>query len=252
MSAPLFFTDLPGQMAVGDRLKLDGDEGRHAATVKRIQVGENLVLSDGAGRAVLAVTVSVGKNCLEAEVLQVLAAGGSQQQYTWQIVQAIPKGDRQNLAVELATELGANRIVFWQSDRSISRWDEAKRAKAVAKLQLCAREAAKQSRRFTIPKVSFATSGQLASLIGDSSLIAVLHEEADRHISGVQLPQSGLITLVVGPEGGISGEEIQLLTDLGGVTVLISDGILRTSTAGGVGLAQLKLLADLGQVCAKA
>ncbi len=244
MTAALFLAPVAGQ-GVGSKITISGAEGRHAGTVKRIEIGEELLVSDGKGAAVKAVAVQVTKSEVVAEVVAVIEP--EEPRFSWTVIQGLPKSDRQNLAVELATELGASEIILWQAERSISRWDGPKCEKGVAKLQACAIAATKQSRRFLIPKVSFIQGKELAQAVESADLILVLHENATRQISQIQLPQSGKIAVIVGPEGGISPNELDVLWDAGAVEVVISDGILRTSTAGGVALAQLQLLATLGQ-----
>ena len=200
--------------SLGSAFTLDGDEGRHAATVKRTRPGETVLVSDGEGTGVR--------------------------------VQGLAKGDRGELSVELLTEVGVHQLVAWQSRRSIVKWD-AKAGKALAKWQSTAREAAKQSRRLRVPVVHpevITPRTLIAHLTEVGGLVLVAHEEATTPLSKVDLPESGPVTVLIGPEGGISPEEVAELEAIGARTVLISDGVLRASTAGAVALVQLKMLEE--------
>lgn len=136
-----------------------------------------------------------------------------------------------------------DEIIAWQASRSISRWSVDKRDKGVAKWQATAREATKQSRRLTIPPVRFATTKQICQRIRKTERTFVLHESAETTVDPSQIPAGGEVMLIVGPEGGISPDELDAFVDAGALPVLVSDGVLRTSTAGVVGLAQLRILA---------
>lgn len=231
--------------AVGGVFLLEGDEARHAATVKRTRPGETILVSDGAGAGVRVEVTEVAGSRVSGRVLEVLGAGGASR-YQWHVVQGLAKGDRAELSLELMTEVGVDEVAAWQSRRSIVKWD-AKADKALAKWQSTAREAAKQSRRLSVPRVHPAVLTPrtvLEYLRGVGGVVLVAHEEAEQSIASIELPSGGPVTVLVGPEGGISPEEIAQLRELGAVPVLISDGVLRASTAGAVALVQLKLLAE--------
>jgi 16S rRNA (uracil1498-N3)-methyltransferase len=154
----------------------------------------------------------------------------------------LAKGDRSELAVEMMTEIGVNEIVPWQASRSIVRWSPERAARSLAKWRSAAREAAKQSRRLNVPQVSEPVdTRQLVQRAASADLALVLHEEAQESIAEVDLPRAGTVLIIIGPEGGISAEELGELTGAGARPVSISDGVLRTSTAGVVALAGLKL-----------
>lgn len=240
MTAALFLADFD-DACPGDVLAVTGDEARHAGAVKRIEVGEEVLLSNGRGLGVRGTVDSVSKTELRVRVDEVLPAPSHRLAVT--AVQALAKGERSELAVQMLTELGAARIVAWQADRSIVRWQGDRGAKALAKWRATARESAKQSRRFVVPEVSAATSKQLPAALAGHDLVLVLHEDAETHIADVALPERGTVAVVIGPEGGIADAELTALVDAGATTVRISDGVLRTSTAGAVALAQLEVLA---------
>ena len=240
MTDPLFLADFD-EAAPGQRILLTGDEAHHAVAVKRITVGETVMLCNGRGLAVRGPVVDTGRRELSVQVSEVLAS--EPRPLTWTLVQALAKGERSDLAVQMATEVGALGIIAWQASRSIVRWQGERGEKALDKWRATAREAAKQSRRFWVPEVSFATTADLIAAISDAELALVLHEDATAHIASVELPQEGTGLVIVGPEGGISPEELDRFIEAGARAVSISDGVLRTSTAGAVALGQLDALA---------
>ncbi len=239
MSDALFLAALGEDPVVGEAVTVTGEEARHAVAVRRIQTGEIVMVSDGAGRAVRGPVVSVAKSEMVVEVTQVLRAPTKNHRFV--AVQALAKGDRSDLAVEMMTELGGDEIVAWQASRSIVRWQGERGMKSLAKWRTTAREAAKQSRRFVVPEVVWATTKDVLKLLTDVECVLVLHEEADEHLADVELPDQGTIAVVIGPEGGITPDELTAFRGAGARPVLVSDGVLRTSTAGAVALGQLEV-----------
>lgn len=240
MTDPCFIAAI-GDAGPGSVVEIGGAEGHHAAAVRRIEVGESVLVTDGAGSAVRGPAVQIGKNVVRIRVAERLS--GPQRAHQWIAVQALTKGPRADLVVETLTELGAGEIIAWQASRSISRWNPDRREKGLAKWRATAREATKQSRRFTVPQVSFATTAQVAARIAAADAAFVLHESATDPIRPADLPGSGDVILIVGPEGGISPEELRTFTDAGGRPVQVCDAVLRASTAPVVGLAQLQAMA---------
>ena len=230
MSLPVFWhPELTAR--VGASVALEGPEGRHAAIVRRIGVGEHVVLTDGQGlRATCVVTVA-GKTGIVATVEEVVTeplVGPS-----FAVAQAIPKGDRAELTVEVLTEIGVDEIVPWAAHRSIGQWRGERRAKALAKWRTASREAAKQSRRAHFPQVSDVVDlAGLVGLVGQCDLAVVLHEEATSPVAELDLAGAGSVLLIVGPEGGVSPEEIEALTAAGAHVCRLGPTVLRTSTAG--------------------
>jgi len=242
MTDPLFLAD-PGDIAAarpGSTITVGGDEGRHAATVRRLRVGESVMLADGAGCGVRGTVTAVGKSTIEVRTAELLRAPADPLEIV--AVQALAKGARSDIAIEAMTEMGVDRIVAWQAARSIVRWD-AKAAKGLAKWRTSATNAAKQSRRLRVPRIELADTGQVAGLLADADLALVLHEEAAQPLRALPVPASGLVVMVIGPEGGIAPAALEAFTRAGATTVLVSDAVLRTSTAGVVALAQLRALA---------
>ncbi|MDO5081848.1 16S rRNA (uracil(1498)-N(3))-methyltransferase [Arachnia propionica] len=236
MSDSLFLGDLGGA-EVGDRVEITGDEARHAVAVKRTTVGERILISDGQGRAARGHVVLAERQRLVIEVTEIVT--DPHRAHRIVVVQALAKGDRAELAVETMTELGVAEIIAWQAARSIVRWQGERATKSLARWAATAREATKQSRRLRVPEVGSATTGQVAARIAAADAALILHEEATTWLREIRLPAGGELLLVVGPEGGISPEELDLFTGAGGQPVLLSDGVLRTSTAGAAALAQL-------------
>ncbi|QHC02246.1 16S rRNA (uracil(1498)-N(3))-methyltransferase [Epidermidibacterium keratini] len=225
---PVFYrSPLPSS----DSFELDGDEGHHAARVRRVRVGERLRIADGAGTFADCVVTSVGPRSLVVDV----ESRGSAQRRTpsLTVAQALPKADRGTLAVELLTEAGVDEIVPWQAEHSVARWD-GKEAKGVAKWAAVAREAAKQSRRVWIPSVTEPVRGRsVASLADGGRRLIVLHESAAHPIDAVSLDVDGPdVVLVVGPEGGIAPGELDALVEAGADVVRLGPEVLRTSSAG--------------------
>lgn len=241
MSDALYLLPELGSPTIGATVRLDGPEARHAISVKRTRVGESLLLADGRGLAVRGPVVEVGASSLVVQVEETLAA--PQRPNRFVAAQALAKGDRGELAVEMLTELGVDEVLAWQAARSIVRWDAAKSAKGVAKWASAAREATKQSRRFRVPEVVAVTTKQLVARAADAACVLVLHEEATQDLVELDLPESGEVLFVIGPEGGISPDELDALVEVGAIAVSISDGVLRTSTAGPVALARLLAMA---------
>jgi 16S rRNA (uracil1498-N3)-methyltransferase len=244
VTGPLFFIDrVPdeGQLAV-----LDGDEGHHAAAVRRIRVGERLVLGDGAGELADCVVEEAGKHSLSARVLTRRTAVPARPPVT--VVQAIPKAERSELAIELATEAGADAFVAWQAARCVARWDDGPRAeKGLRRWRAVARSAARQSRRAFIPDVDGVLStAALVQRIRDDvaggALVLALHESATVPFVDHQVAQADSVTLIVGPEGGITDEEIAAFTAAGAHAVRLGPTVLRTSTAAAVALGALGVL----------
>lgn len=240
MTQALFLADLHDP-SIGDAIHLTGEEGRHAAAVRRIRVGETIMISDGAGTGVRGPVIATDKSSVTVEVAEVLHSDHPAVRY--HVVQALAKGDRSEAAVEMLTEVGVDRIIPWQSSRSVVRWTTDREERQLGRWRSTAREATKQSRRLRVPIVTAAmTTRELVELIPSASIALVLHEAATDTPRRLPLPEEGDVLVIVGPEGGLTDDEVAAFSAAGAHPVLISDGVLRTSTAGVVALAQLQAL----------
>ena len=230
MVLPLFFSPTAASLKVGDDLRLAGEEGKHAATVKRLRVGEKLQLTDGVGIRVSANVLANEGSALQLKIENVLVEERPELAVT--LVQALAKGDRDELAIQAATELGATSVIPWQASRCVSRWEGPKVAKGVARWQTIVTESAKQSLRVWTPKVeSPVSTAELALLAPNFDHFIVLDPTSPISLKS-KLPLSGTVAIVVGPEGGIDSAELDTLEAAGSVRVHLGSGILRTSTAG--------------------
>ena len=240
MTAPLFFLP-PAELeraVAGQVVVLDGDEGRHAATVKRLVAGDCVLLADASGRLADGEVVSAGQSTLSVRLLRLVERPVVDPRFV--LVQALAKGDRDERAIEAATELGVDAVVPWQADRSIVVWRGERAAKALRKWQSVVRAASKQSRRPTVPEVGgLAHLGDVVQRIASASLALVLHVDATQPLAAVELPSSGELVLIVGPEGGISPAELEAFVGAGARLVRLGDTVLRTSSAGPAALAVL-------------
>ncbi|WP_406860846.1 16S rRNA (uracil(1498)-N(3))-methyltransferase [Streptomyces sp. HUAS MG47] len=232
MTAPVFVVDAVPH--VGTFL-LDGPEGRHAVAVKRLRAGEELVLTDGHGAyAECTVVAAEGKDQLTVTVDVRHEEPAPAPRIT--VVQALPKGDRGELAVEIMTETGVDAIVPWAASRCITQWKGDRGLKALGKWRATAREAGKQSRRTRFPQVAeLMTTKQVAALLADADFAAVLHEDREHPsatLATAAFPAEGEIVLVVGPEGGVAPEELAAFEEAGAKPYRLGPSVLRTSTAG--------------------
>ncbi|GAA3817820.1 16S rRNA (uracil(1498)-N(3))-methyltransferase [Streptomyces phyllanthi] len=238
MTKPVFVVDRFG--GAGPEFVLDGPEGRHAVSVKRLRPGEDVILTDGRGLwREGVVRAAEGKDRLVVTDLGELHEEAPESPRIT-VVQALPKGDRGELAVEMMTEVGVDAIVPWAASRCITQWRGERGLKTLAKWRSTVREAGKQSRRVRFPEVAEAASTkEVAALLASADLGAVLHESGDAALAAVELPVAGEIVLVVGPEGGVSPEELSLFVEAGAGAYRLGRSVLRTSTAGTAGAALL-------------
>lgn len=242
MAATVFYLDEipePGAVAV-----LDGAEGRHAATVRRIRVGEPITLSDGRGLLAVSEVIAARRDRLELVVRDRTRAEPPSPPVT--VVQALPKSDRSELAVELMTEAGADVIVPWQAARCVANW-EAKADKGVGKWRNAARAAARQSRRPYIPEVTgLHHTAQVLELVRSAkaagAVVAALHESGAARFTELPWRVAPAAVLIVGPEGGLDDAELDALAGAGAEVALLGPTVLRTSTAAAVALGALGAL----------
>jgi 16S rRNA (uracil1498-N3)-methyltransferase len=247
MVATLFYVEaLPD---IGGLAAVDGDEGFHAATVRRMRLGEQLVLGDGVGGLASCVVERAGRDGLRARVLQRWSVAPARPPVT--VVQALPKSERSELAVETATEAGADAFLAWQAARCVASWDGARIDKGLRRWRAVARSAARQSRRAHIPPVdgvlsTAALTRRIRAEVAAGAAVLALHESATDRLADIfadiTVAQANSLMLVVGPEGGIAPDEVTALTAAGAMAVRLGPTVLRTSTAAAVALGALGVL----------
>lgn len=240
MTAPLHRL-APGalaQVSPGDTVVIDGSEGHHAATVRRLVTGEEILVADGLGLMASGVVEEVSPGRVVVRVSTLTRRG--QEGARFVLVQALAKGGRDEQALEAATELGVDGVVAWQAARSIVRWRGERAEKSLRKWESVAAAAAKQARRAAIPDVEGpANTRDVAARVRAAALALVLHEEAQTPLAGLALPPDGEILVIVGPEGGIGADELDEFVGAGAVAVRLGSTVLRSSSAGPAALAVL-------------
>lgn len=239
MVEPLFFAEGAELDSVGDTFTLSGAEAKHASVVRRMSAGEAIQLTNGRGLRIRGTVAS------SAQEFVVIKVSGKQLEpkptVELVLVQALAKGDRDELAIQAATELGVTAVVPWQADRCVSRWEGSKVSKGIARWQQIVLEAAKQALRVWVPTVHEPVSTkQFADLVSGYSQVLVLDPTAEMGLTSVDLAAQGQVAIVVGPEGGISNAELSLLERAGATRIHLGVNILRTSTAGMAAISALQ------------
>lgn len=231
MTLPTFLHDGTAALRAGAGTRLEGPEGHHAAVVRRLRVGEGLSLTDGAGGVALAAVVGVGKAALDLHVTETRTVPAPAPRLV--VVQALTKGERGELAVEVLTEVGADVIVPWSADRSVVRWTGERGEKSSRRWRTTAREAAKQSRRAWFPEVTDVTATEdVVELLSRAATAVVLDASADVPAGDVVPSAEGDLVLVVGPEGGLTEDELAAFRSVSATAVRLGPTVLRASTAG--------------------
>jgi 16S rRNA (uracil1498-N3)-methyltransferase len=232
VTPPVFRYD--AAVEVGAVVTLDGAEGRHAADVRRLAPGEAICLTDGAGLLVTGVVADSRRGSLDVRVETVQTQPRPAPRLV--VVQALAKGGRDEDAIEAMTEVGVDEIVGWSASRSIAKWTD----RTESRWQATVAAAAKQSRRVWWPTVCGpASTAAVADLIASVSVSLVLHETASDPLATVDVPVDGNVLVVVGPEGGISDEELAVFGAAGARAVRLGASVLRSSTAGVAALSVL-------------
>ena len=236
MTAAEFLVN-PGEISKETKtFTLDGEEGRHAATVKRMREGEVIHLCDGQGTRAIATVVKVHKHSLDLTIDQFTFEEAPEPRFV--VVQALAKGERAELAVEMLTEVGADAIIPWRAEHSIGKWDSVE--KGLEKWRRTSRESAKQSRRAWIPEISnLKSTAEVCELMSQAQSVFVLHESADQALAACAIREQGTIMIVVGPEGGISPDELAAFSAAGARVVHMGASVMRTSTAGAIAVGGL-------------
>jgi 16S rRNA (uracil1498-N3)-methyltransferase len=230
-TAPVFFWQDTETAGRGARVPLAGPEGRHAALVRRLTAGERVDLAGGRGVVAECVVAVAHKDWLELDVRDLVHTPEPTPRIT--VVQALPKGDRGETAVETMTEIGVDAVVPWAASRSIVQWKGERGEKALNKWRATAREAAKQSRRAWWPTVeALHSTAEVAQLLAAADQALVLHEDAETPLAGLDVVHEGSVVLVIGPEGSISRQELAAFEAAGARAYKMGPTVLRTSTAG--------------------
>ena len=231
MVEPLFFAAIGSDTVVGSSFTLGGPEAKHAVSVRRMSIGEAIAVSDGSGIKIRGRVSKLQKETLELSVESIDEILPPNCQLF--LVQALAKGDRDELAIQACTELGVFGVIPWQAERSISIWNAEKRQKGQTRWQAIVTEAAKQSLRAFIPKVGEVLDSQeLVSGLAGFDQVLILDPEATTSITDLTPPATGRVAVVVGPEGGMSEQELESFAKAGFSSVRLGAGVLRTSTAG--------------------
>ena len=221
----LFFVE---QLSAGTTQELGGDEGHHAVAVMRLGIGEQIKIADGAGNWVSGTITEVNKKSLKIDVAQRGSAQAGKPELI--VVQAVTKSDRTKEMLELLTVGGADQIIPWQAERCISKWKND----SAQKWQSAIKDAAKQSRRVKLPVLGDeVTTNQLIKLFQPADKVVILHENASTGISQLNLSNEFVrVILIIGPEGGVSDNEISQLESAGAVTARMGELVLRSAHAG--------------------
>lgn len=229
----LFFVD---QLSSSDNQTLDGDDGYHAVKVLRLEVGEKIKVSDGKGNWVAGAVVEVGKKSLQIKVTERGKYRVIKPELI--VVQAVTKSDRNKEMLELVTVGGADQIIPWQADRSISKWQ----VDSEKKWQSTVKEACKQSRRVKMPQLQMVMSTkQIIEQLSSDKFLVVFDAESDLKFADITMPSDlSLIYLIIGPEGGISDEELAIFKEAGALVVKLGEHVLRSAHAGFAALAAVQ------------
>jgi 16S rRNA (uracil1498-N3)-methyltransferase len=237
VTPPVFLAE-PDRLSGSGPVLLDGAEGRHAARVRRITVGERVELTDGAGTVASCRVLEARRDALLLEVLERRSAPPPTPRLV--VVQALPKGDRGERAVEALTEVGVDEIVPWSASRCVTQWRGERGDRAADRWRAIGREAAKQSRRTHLPLIAdLAGTSEVVARLRSATLAVAFHEHADGPVAALPVPAGGEMVAVIGPEGGLTDEELAAFVAAGALLTRLGPTVLRTSTAGVVAAAAL-------------
>jgi 16S rRNA (uracil1498-N3)-methyltransferase len=241
VSDGFFVAELALDVGLGATVAITGSEAHHAGVVRRLRIGEAVTVTNGLGQGVIGEVASVTASKVEVEVTEVVTEALRRPAIT--VVQALPKNDRADQAIDLMTEVGVDAIVPWQANRSIVKWSSDKAEAGRRKWSVVAREASKQARRLSFPTIAeLATTAEIADLIQASTLALVMHEKATVALTDCSLGDVESCLIVIGPEGGLTDHELDVFQASGAQVVGLGPTVLRTSTAGAVAVTQARTL----------
>lgn len=226
--AHFYLASTPGPYTVGDDVSLEADEAHHAARVARLAMGERVMLGDGRGSTALAETIDIAKSRVRLRVIEANYESAERPE-VW-LAQALAKGGRDEAAIQMACELGVDRVIPFAAERSVSLWRGEKKHTGVERWRKIVQEASKQSLRARIPEVSELLD--LAGLLAHAPNVefVVLDPDATVPLSGWTPRGDAPVLLVVGPEGGLSVSELEALAERGATAYKLGRTVLRTST----------------------
>jgi 16S rRNA (uracil1498-N3)-methyltransferase len=221
----LFFSD---QISTVQRQVLENEEAHHAIKVLRLNTGEVIKISDGVGNWVSGPIVEIAKKELYISITERGEIQAAKPELV--LVQAVTKSDRNKEMLELAVEAGVDRIIPWQSERSISKWQ----SDSEQKWQVGIKQSCKQARQVKLPQLmQVMSTSEVIKSIGEGGFGIVFHEEASTKFSDLTIPNSqSSVYLVIGPEGGISEQELLSFQNNGSKVVRLGDTVLRSAHAG--------------------
>ena len=242
MSSPRFFCPVP--LAVGSSIELPENAARHANRVLRLVAGDDLVLFNGEGGEFAAQIVAVGKDRVAVEV-NAHRSVEREAPVHLVLVQALQTGDKMDLTIQKAVELGASAIVPVVSRRSVMRLAGERAQRRVEHWRGVVTAACEQCGRNRLPKVMPISMLEqwLASPAMPSTRRLTLAPDAANTLRNLAPPAPGSrIELLIGAEGGLAPEEIALAEQAGFVGIRLGPRVLRTETAGLAALAAMQCL----------
>ncbi|QEE61401.1 16S rRNA (uracil(1498)-N(3))-methyltransferase [Salinibacterium sp. dk2585] len=239
--AHFYLADGLSDTAPGSLVTIEGAEAKHAVSVSRVRVGEVLSIGNGEGLVATGTVEEAAPTRLSIRADEVVRHPPPSARIT--LVQALAKGGRDESAVQASTELGVDAVVPWAASRSVVKWDANKRDKGRERWRAIVREATKQSMRPYLPQVHEPVTTKEIARLAESALVLVLEPTAQTPLTSVEASGRDIV-LVVGPEGGIAPEELDMLAAAGCVPVRLGSSVLRTSTAGPAALAVLSALTE--------
>lgn len=222
-----------------DHVQLTGDEAHHITRVMRMSTDDQIICCDGFGKSAIVKLTQVEKEQVYGQVRQWLDEK-NELPVEVTLAQGLPKGDKLEMIIQKATELGVSAITPVAMSRSIVKLDPKKAAKKLDRWEKIAKEAAEQAHRQLVPQIEpVLTLKELIKQTGPFDLVLAAYEEEGKSGNHGSLPEllkgvqkGSRILFVIGPEGGFSSEEILLLKDAGISPVSLGPRILRTETAG--------------------
>ena len=225
---------IEGAGAAGLNVALKAEDAKHASQVMRMQSGEEFFAVDESGKRFLAQMCCVSREKCTAVLREELSDNEAPIRIT--VYQGLPKAEKMELVTQKLTELGATNLVPVKMERCIVKLDEKDGKKRAERLNKIAREASKQCKRGGCMEVKEPqTWKQLHnSLKNDHDLILVPWEDASGYglkAAHAEFPDAKNIAVVIGPEGGMSENEVKALEEIGARQITLGPRILRTETA---------------------